>query len=516
MDNEVIARIKYTKGQMLTARDFQDQQEYHRLKQKQLLQRFPPGIIAGLKVTCAKKGVAQNDFDGFLIEKGLAVDRDGNEIIVPNEGFKVPVTDFKDAEAGYLSLVYSEDEELIGDSLCGTNQKNNRIRESFKVEWNRAPNLGSSITVAQVQLKDGKVLAPTCDNFDVITDDKVGGPRIRLDARVVGTEQITKGAITSEKIRIDAVIEEKIADSAVTERKLSTEVRGKLVDEGNSHNHTGGHGAAIPEGGLDNAIKAKLVTTGDQHDHTGGHGAAIPEGGLHPTVATRLVTGGDSHNHRGGDGLPIPEGGLEDAVKFKLVKNGNLHDHSGGDGARIPEAGLDASVQAKLITGGNGHDHTGGHGAVIPEGGLHPTVAARLVTGGDSHNHTGGDGGPIPEGGLDANVQAKLVTRGNGHDHSSGDGDLIRGAGLAPSAVTSDKLNLISELDRGTFGTPEKEIDITNVPTNVIIQVIPTLGSLSWTFSVAFAAANFLNYKIKLTNVSGGTVGFVVRAIAFN
>jgi hypothetical protein len=425
MDNEVIARIKYYKGQMLTARDFQDQQEYHRLKQKQLLQRFPPGIIAGLKVTCAKKGVAQNDFDGFLIEKGLAVDRDGNEIIVPNEGFKVPVTDFKDAEAGYLSLVYSEDEELIGDSLCGTNQKNNRIRESFKVEWNRAPNLGSSITVAQVQLKDGKVLAPTCDNFDVITDDKVGGPRIRLDARVVGTEQITKGAITSEKIRIDAVIEEKIADSAVTERKLSTEVRGKLVDEGNSHNHTGGHGAAIPEGGLDNAIKAKLVTTGDQHDHTGGHGAAIPEGGLHPTVA------------------------------------------------------------------------------------------ARLVTGGDSHNHTGGDGGPIPEGGLDANVQAKLVTRGNGHDHSSGDGDLIRGAGLAPSAVTSDKLNLISELDRGTFGTPEKEIDITNVPTNVIIQVIPTLGSLSWTFSVAFAA-NFLNYKIKLTNVSGGTVGFVVRAIAFN
>jgi len=42
----------------------------------------------------------------------------------------------------------------------------------------------------------------------------------------------------------------------------------------------GGDGAAIAEAALAAAVAAKLVTNGNSHDHVGGDGAAIPAGGL--------------------------------------------------------------------------------------------------------------------------------------------------------------------------------------------------------------------------------------------
>ena len=235
MSTNGIARIKYYKGQMLTVRDFDEQQEYHRQKQQHLLRRFPFGIIGGLKVTCApKKDDDPNDFDGFLIEKGLAVNQEGNEIVVSEIGFKVPLTEF-DPEKPYLSLVYFEDEGFVGNELSDSNQKHNRIREGFDRDrmWNAAPNIASSITVALVTLAKGKDTGAKCEDFVVKHEDDEGGPRIRIDARVVDTEQIARGAVTEEKIKNGAVGTNQLADDAVTLAKIADNAVGtaQLVDD---------------------------------------------------------------------------------------------------------------------------------------------------------------------------------------------------------------------------------------------------------------------------------------------
>jgi hypothetical protein len=500
---------------MLTARDFDDQQEYHRQKHQALLRRFPPGIVGGLEVICAEKGDDPNDFDGFLIKEGLAVDRDGNEIIIPKNGFKVPVSEFK-IDSPYLSLVSLLVDEFVASSQCDTNQKNNRIREGFKTKWDSAPNLDLRVTVALIAVKPEMDVGSTCDNYDVILEDQEGGPRIRIDAGVAGSDQIANGAITADKIRDNAVTAEKIISGAVIEDKLDAEVKGKLVTGGNAHDHTAGQGAAIPEEGLDAAVKSQLVTNGNFHDHSSGDGAAIPEEGLDAAVKSKLVTNGNAHDHRGGDGGLIPEDGLADGVRAKLVTGGDGHDHAGGDGAVIPEAGLEAAVKSKLVTSGNSHDHSGGDGALIPENGLHPDVRNKLNDVSRTHDHTGGQGGLIPEGGLAGSVRAKLVTGGDGHNHAGGNGGLINEDGLANGAVTSDKLNLITIHSASTFNDPEKEFTVLNVSPNAIIHVVPTSGEISWTFSAEVAPNNTLTYTVKIVNVGGGTVSCQIRSIAFN
>lgn len=526
MNDGELVRLKFYKGQVLTARDFNDQQEYHREKQRQLLRRFPPGIIEGLGVECVKNGSDSEDSDVFLISEGLAVDPDGNQIIVPESGVKVDVSGFK-PEAPYLSLKYVEKDVLVGDGLCGTNQKNNRIKEGFETSWDKAPNIESNITVALIELKEGEELAPSCDVLTVIMEEEEGGPRIRLDARVVDTDQIRDNAITEDKL--DESVAAKLVTGGDThdhtdgqgalipEGGLEQAIKDKLVTGGDDHDHTNGHGAAIPEGGLKQEVKDKLVTGGDGHDHTDGHGALIPEGGLEQAVIDRLVSGGDTHNHSGGDGGLIPETGLDTAVKGKLVTNGDSHDHSGSDGALIPETGLANAVRGKLVTGGDSHTHVGS-GGLIPESGLAQAVKDKLVTNGNTHDHSGSDGSPIPETGLDNAVKGKLVTNGNTHSHIAGDGAPITGGALAAGAVTKDKLALITDLPGNPTLGPGLSSTHTfnNVPSNALIQVIPTDdGELSWTFTVAFESSTRLTYKITVNNVGTVAVGFKVRAIAF-
>ena len=50
MDNNNLKRVLYYKGQLLTAQDFRDEQDYHINRLRQLVGRFPCGIISGLNV----------------------------------------------------------------------------------------------------------------------------------------------------------------------------------------------------------------------------------------------------------------------------------------------------------------------------------------------------------------------------------------------------------------------------------------------------------------------------------
>jgi hypothetical protein len=68
-------RVRFFSGQILTAKDFEAEQEYHRGK-RQLLNRslFGSGIVTGLNVSSENGTV--------VISPGLALDPLGNEIVV--------------------------------------------------------------------------------------------------------------------------------------------------------------------------------------------------------------------------------------------------------------------------------------------------------------------------------------------------------------------------------------------------------------------------------------------------
>jgi hypothetical protein len=71
-------RVRYFDGQLLTAQDFQDEQQYH-LEKQRLHNRLAhgAGIVTGLKVEGVEGTTVQ-------VRPGLALDSHGREIIVPD------------------------------------------------------------------------------------------------------------------------------------------------------------------------------------------------------------------------------------------------------------------------------------------------------------------------------------------------------------------------------------------------------------------------------------------------
>ncbi len=535
MSCDGISRIKYYRGQLLTARDFQDQQRYHRQKHRNLLQRFPYGIIGGLEVTCAEKDDdIPNDYDGFLIQEGLAVDDQGNEIIVPEQGYKVPLTEF-DPNKPYLSLRYVEEEDHVGNGACDTVAKNNRVLECFDHSWDTSPNISPSITVALISVIEEN--AGSCGDFDVQLEEEEGGPRIRINARLVDTDQIADAAIIESKIRTNAVTnmkisdaaisEAKLVDGAVSENKLNTNVQARLVTDGDLHNHIEGSGGArIPVDGLHSDVQGKLVTNGDSHNHTSGDGAKIPLEGLATDISGRLVEDGSSHDHTDDSGgNRIPETGLHNNVRGKLVTGGDSHDHTSGHGAKIPLEGLADEITNQFITDGNTHDHTGDSGgALIPETGLQTAVRNKLVTNGDSHDHTSGAGARIPESGLTPEVSSRLVTEGDDHDHTAGHGAPVPTAGIADRAVTSPKLNVSSSEyeQRGTVGVEGVVVavriqgpDFGNVWVPHVLPV--SVGTrLQWSYDVEYEKKEVMTYHITILNRTDSAGEYLIRFVNLN
>jgi hypothetical protein len=72
-----LQRVHYFDGQMLTARDFQDEQAYH-LEKRWLHNRLfhGSGVVTGLEV-------GEAGGTNVLVQPGVALDRFGREIIVP-------------------------------------------------------------------------------------------------------------------------------------------------------------------------------------------------------------------------------------------------------------------------------------------------------------------------------------------------------------------------------------------------------------------------------------------------
>lgn len=234
MDNNgKIMRLRYYKGQLLTKEDFEAQQAYHIEKLSQFLRRFPFGIVSGLEIETVMEG---NNVQGLRIQEGLAVDRFGNYVIVPEGGVYLSFDDFSDDVADgndYLSLQYAEEDVLADGSACSAPLKCNRVLETFTVHWDSRPNIFtpptdntagvSKITLAQVVIQSQQEVTIINDydhlrriiRLDALTLDE---SRIRFSSREghnhtgggkgtpIGPGGIAANAVTADNIADNAVV----------------------------------------------------------------------------------------------------------------------------------------------------------------------------------------------------------------------------------------------------------------------------------------------------------------------
>jgi hypothetical protein len=234
MNDDHVQRLRYFKGQLLTARDFEDQQTYHKEKLNRFIERFPHGIVRDLNViySPADSGNPQ-DFEAFLIKEGLAIDTDGNMLVMPKNGIRVNVSEFNE-DKPYLGLEYKE-EEICTRQGCESPAQKNRIIEKVTAVWSKLPNApdnnqkNSIITVAKIASRsnttiDETAIAALADekkSTDYLIFETLPGEVIRLDA----------GLITEKLIADEAISTRTIEDGSVTQKKLSSDIEIKPAGE---------------------------------------------------------------------------------------------------------------------------------------------------------------------------------------------------------------------------------------------------------------------------------------------
>jgi len=169
---EQFERNRYFYGKLLTAQDFQLEQNYFNEK-RYLLNRaiHGIGIVCGLKIEennkdNSKNPQKDNGIWSVYINKGVALDCCGREIVVgPGRRCTVNGT-FKDG-TNYLYIKYAECEEesvpaLANASTCEESCCYNKVKEVFELEWGKAPyetyQLSGNILISNNPVGDGAVV----------------------------------------------------------------------------------------------------------------------------------------------------------------------------------------------------------------------------------------------------------------------------------------------------------------------------------------------------------------------
>ncbi|NIV03798.1 hypothetical protein GWN26_07495 [Candidatus Saccharibacteria bacterium] len=513
-NNNGLARIKYYKGQMLTARDFTDQQEYHRKKLRNLLQRFPFGIIGGLEVECRKKNEEDpGDVDHFFIARGFAVDADGNEIIVAEGGKKIPVTEFdeqreeKGSDQLYLGIQYEEKETLQGNGICDSTPKNNRVVESFKVVWDTTPNVAPTISLALIRLKPEKTSADSCDDVEVLMQDTEGGPRVRKEANIVGADQIQDDSITSPKIppadgasgqdinsgsgiktlhiQDKAVTLAKLADDATIDL-VADEIKSFMIDdadlEEDSHDPTG-----------------YWQNTDEENTPSGVSSTGIKT----PHLQHRAVTSFKIAEADGETGQNTNEGsGVKtDHIQDEAVTNAKL----APDAVNTNQILDDAVNNAKLATEAVNTDQ-------LVDGAVNN---AKLAT--DAVNTTQILNGAVTYDKLSSYLQDQLPPPPSGT--TAPVGPPMPGASLIdPQGRKTATFGTSASPDTEMEDNPTVEFNGADFDKVRLPQLIPTTpgARLSWNYQVEVTADNIMKYHFHIQKDREGVVSYEIRFIKFN
>lgn len=136
-------RVRYFSGQLLSADDFNAEQEYFRGKQKTLNRLLlGSGVVSGLETTVGGRTVT--------VSPGLALDPRGNEITVDcSMALKLPAG----TTPLFLTIEYLERETDPVPAQDG--MQASRIEESFRLTFGSAPPPGA-VPLAKLTRRSGR------------------------------------------------------------------------------------------------------------------------------------------------------------------------------------------------------------------------------------------------------------------------------------------------------------------------------------------------------------------------
>jgi hypothetical protein len=143
-----LTRNRYFTGRLLTAADFQVEQDYFRRKMR-IHNRclFGSGVVTGLEVT-----LDHNDADVVIVEPGCAIDDVGEDLLIC-EPLRCALKG--GLGTGYVSLSFCEQAVRAMPGESQEPQEPSRIEEGVCVEFGeRAPE--RSVVIARLKRKRGK------------------------------------------------------------------------------------------------------------------------------------------------------------------------------------------------------------------------------------------------------------------------------------------------------------------------------------------------------------------------
>jgi hypothetical protein len=205
-----VKRLKYFNHQFLNEKDFQDEQAYHvfmrRLHNRTL---HTWGVVEGLTVE------KRTDRE-IVVRPGIALDREGREIVLANEIQR----DTRSSEGGghaFVTIAYEEVFREDDRQNASEVESYQRTSEIPKVHLSRQAPLeeGPALILARVHL-DGS------GNIDEI--DSWG-------RQAAGTA-IGPGAVGTAELAEDSVTKDKLAPGSVTEEALASALKGSFGARG--------------------------------------------------------------------------------------------------------------------------------------------------------------------------------------------------------------------------------------------------------------------------------------------
>ncbi|MGA7411918.1 MAG: hypothetical protein WBW33_15680 [Bryobacteraceae bacterium] len=199
-----VKRLNYFKHQFLDEKDFQDEQAYHihmRRLHNRVFLRW--GVAEGLMVE--KKADRE-----VIVRPGIAIDRDGREIVLETEVSRDIATSGSGTHA-FVTIAYHEshhdDDRQIGGGVDGYR----RTTEAPEVHARRQPppEEGTLVILARIHL-DGSGNIREIDSWGRCH----AGPAVRPGA--IGAEELAENSVTLDKL----------APGSVTEKALSADLKG--------------------------------------------------------------------------------------------------------------------------------------------------------------------------------------------------------------------------------------------------------------------------------------------------
>jgi Chaperone of endosialidase len=183
-----IKRLNYFTNQFLVQEDFQAEQDYHRRMRHLHNQRsHTPGIVYGLEVT--KKENTDRD---VIISAGMAIDGDGQEIVVLESGITYTLKTTESTGPVYLSIAASD---VDVDSYKGEGFTDKFTRKAERPQFNESSVITpNAIVIAMLTLYDGNKVSNTIGSTaSTAFSDRLG----KFSTAVIAPNAITEDKLDS-------------------------------------------------------------------------------------------------------------------------------------------------------------------------------------------------------------------------------------------------------------------------------------------------------------------------------